>query len=194
MWDERYSDQEYAYGTQANDFLREKYRIIPKGKVLCLAEGEGRNAVFLSQQGYSVTAVDLSKKGIIKAEKLAESKNVKIEYIHADLLEFNIGKNQWDGVVSIFVPLPLADRKHIHQKVIEGLKDKGVYLLEAYTPNQLQYGTGGGNCANTMQTEESIIEELGGLHLSHITEIERNVTEGKYHTGLASVVQAIGTK
>lgn len=194
MWDERYSAEEYAYGTTPNKFLEENFDCIPKGKVLSLAEGEGRNAVFLAKQGYSVTAVDASLVGLNKARKLAEENGVAVECIHADLAEYDLGENTWDGIVSIFCPLPSSLRKELYKKVIAGLKPNGVFLLEAYTPNQLKYGTGGGSSVDAMQSKESLSLELAGLEFKHLIELERNVIEGMYHTGLGSVVQAIATK
>lgn len=194
MWDERYSSEEYAYGTTPNEFLVEKVSCIPKGKVLSLAEGEGRNAVFLAKQGYSVTAVDASLVGLNKARKLAEENDVVIELIHADLADYDLGKNKWDGIVSIFCPLPSALRKELYKKVVAGLKQNGVFLLEAYTPDQLKHGTGGGSSVDSMQSEESLSLELSGLKFKHLIELERDVIEGLYHTGIGSVVQAIATK
>ena len=194
MWDERYSTEEYAYGKSPNKFLEENFRVIPKGHVLCLAEGEGRNAVFLAKQGYSVTAVDGSQVGLQKAKKLAEEHGVSIEVIHADLANFDIGQNRWEGIVSIFCPLPSALRKELHKKVVAGLKPHGVYLVEAYTPDQLKHGTGGGKSADSMTTKESLSLELKDLRFKHLLELERDVIEGIYHTGLGAVVQAIASK
>ena len=194
MWDERYSAVGHAYGTTPNEFLVAQFRAIPKGRVLSLAEGEGRNAVFLAQQGYTVTAVDASLVGLNKARKLAEENDVVVEFIHADLADYDPGENQWNGIVSIFCPLPSSVRRELYRKVIAGLKQRGVFLLEAYTPDQLQHGTGGGSSVDTMQSEESLRLELGGLKFEHLIELERNVIEGAYHTGIGSVVQAIARK
>ena len=194
MWDQRYSSDEYAYGKEPNHFLEENYEVIPKGKVLSLAEGEGRNAVFLAKQGYSVTAVDGSAVGLRKAEKLAKENGVEINLVHADLAEYEIGENRWDGIVSIFCPLPSAQRKSMHRKVIAGLKSGGVFLVEAYTPDQLKYGTGGGNSADAMTSKESLIHDLEGLKFIRLTELERSVVEGSYHKGIGAVVQAIALK
>lgn len=194
MWDERYRAQEYAYGTAPNDFLREKFSCIPKGKILSLAEGEGRNAVFLAKQGYAVTAVDSSLVGLNKASKLAQQNGVTVEFIHADLADYDLGENQWDGIVSIFCPLPSGLRKEVYKKVVAGLKPKGVFLLEAYTPDQLQHGTGGGNSVDLMQSASSLRLELARLSFKHLQELERNVVEGIYHTGIGAVVQAIACK
>ncbi len=194
MWDERYSAEEYAYGTEPNEFLKENVGHIPKGQVLSLAEGEGRNAVFLAKQGYSVTAIDASPVGLKKARKLAEENGVVVEFIHADLADYDLGENRWDGIVSIFCPLPSSLRKQLYKKVEAGLKRNGLFLLEAYTPDQLKYGTGGGNSADVMQSKESLRLELAGLKFRHLIELERDVREGIYHTGIGAVVQAIASR
>jgi SAM-dependent methyltransferase len=194
MWDERYSAEEYAYGTHPNQFLEENVSRIPKGNVLSLAEGEGRNAVFLAKQGYAVTAVDASVVGLNKARKLAEKNGVVVEFVHADLADYELGENRWDGIVSIFCPLPPTVRKQLYKKVEAGLKRNGVFLLEAYTPDQLKHGTGGGNSVDVMQSQDSLSLELAGLTFTHLVELERNVVEGIYHTGMAAVVQAIAFK
>ncbi len=191
MWDERYDIEEYAYGKEPNTFLEKNFSAIPKGRIISLAEGEGRNAVFLAQQGYAVTAVDSSKVGLDKAKKLADENGVIIECIHADLANYDLGQGMWDGVVSIFCPLPSSVRIPLYKKVEIALKPGGVFLLEAYTPEQLNYGTGGGNSVDAMQSKETLSKELAGLSFIHLVEIERNVVEGIYHTGNSAVVQAI---
>ncbi|MEI6234978.1 MAG: class I SAM-dependent methyltransferase [Planctomycetota bacterium] len=194
MWNERFSATEYAYGKAPNTFLAENVAAIPKGKVLSIAEGEGRNAVFLAKQGYTVTAVDASHAGLEKAKKLADENGVSIELIHADLADFDFGESTWDGIVSIFCPLPSELRKSVHQKIIAALKPHGVYLVESYTPDQLKHGTGGGNSVDVMLTEALLKSELQGLTFKHLIELERDIIEGIYHTGLGAVVQAIAVK
>lgn len=194
MWDERYSTEAYAYGKTANTFLAEYVQALPKERVLSLAEGEGRNAVFLARQGYDVTAVDSSIVGLEKARKLAEEQGVSIHCLHADLADVDLGQEQWDGIVSIYCPMPSSLQSIIFPRIIHGLKPGGVFLLEAYTPDQLRYGTGGGNDADTMMTADKLRSALSGFHFSHLAELEREVVEGMYHTGLAAVVQAIAIK
>lgn len=194
MWDERYNTEEYAYGVEPNGFLSSKFQALPKGRILSLAEGEGRNAVFLATQGYAVTAVDSSMVGLEKAKRLAKQNSVSIECLHADLAEYDIGKNSWDGIISIFCPLPSKLRAIVHAKVEAGLRPGGVFLSESYTPEQPKYGTGGGDCTDTMQSMQSLAQEFPNLKFSYLVETEREVVEGIYHTGLASVVQAIGRK
>jgi cyclopropane fatty-acyl-phospholipid synthase-like methyltransferase len=141
-----------------------------------------------------VTAVDGSIVGLNKARKLAEANGVTIETVQADLADYDLDENRWDGIVSIFFPLPSALRKHLYKKVESALKSDGVFLLEAYTPNQLKHGTGGGNSPDTMQSKVTLTRELPGLKFIHLIELEREVIEGTYHTGVGSVVQAIASK
>ena len=137
MWDKEYDTEEYVYGKLPNDFLKSHYDAIPKGKVLLLAEGEGRNAVFLAKLGYSVTAVDISRVGLIKAEKLAKENNVIIETICADLEVFDLGERKWDGIVSIYCHLPSTLRQDLYSRIELAIKPSGVFLLEGYRPEQL---------------------------------------------------------
>lgn len=193
QWDEEYNTETYVYGKSANDFLRENYSAIPKGKVLCLAEGEGRNAVFLAQQGYDVTAVDISRVGLNKAQQLAEENHVSIQTICEDLATFDLGEQYWDGIVSIFCHLPPELRRSLYQRLEKALKPSGILLLESYRPEQLQYKTGGPSVAAMMTSTSTLMEELPHLTFSHLVAIERHVVEGINHKGLAAVVQAIAT-
>ena len=194
MWDERYSAKEYAYGKQPNDFLVESINKIPKGKVLCLADGEGRNSVYLAEQGYQVTSVDASAPGMQKADQLAKQRGVEIKTIVADLSDFEIRAESWDAVVSIFCHLPPQLRQAVHKKVIAGLKPGGVLILEAYTPRQLELGTGGPKLAEMTMTLANLKTELNGLKFLHAIEKDRDVIEGIYHTGSGAVVQLIAYK
>lgn len=194
MWDKRYATDHYIYGTQPNRFLAQNFTEIAKGKVLCLADGEGRNSVFLAKQGYNVTAVDASAVGIEKAKKLAQDNNVNIDYIHADLATYKLGTEQWDGIVSIFCHLPKNIRAEIHTQVVHGLKKTGVLLLEAYTPEQIKHGTGGPPTADLTMSAEILKKELNGLQFSLLQELERKIIKGSHHTGVGAVVQAIARR
>jgi len=194
MWNDRYAEEGFAYGTQANSFLIENQTRLPKGRVLCIAEGEGRNAVFLAEQGYEVVAVDASAVGLEKAQRLAATRNVKIETIVADLSHFKIEAGNWDAIVSIFCHIPPAIRLDIHKQVCDGLKKDGVFLLEAYRPAQLEFKTGGPPTAEFMMTLEALKNELEPLKMMHGEEIVREIVEGKYHTGAGAVVQFIASK
>lgn len=195
MWDERYSGEEYVYGTDPNAFLAEMAGRLPQGgPVLCLAEGEGRNAVWLAKQGFRVTGIDASAVGLAKARKLADAAGVVIETVHADLADADLGEARWDGIVSIFCHLPPPLRKSVHRRVVRALKPGGLFLLEAYTPQQLQFGTGGPPSAELMMDLVSLGEELSGLRIEHGIELEREVYEGRFHSGRGAVVQFIARK
>ncbi len=189
MWDERYQREEYVYGTAPNDFLRSQIGHIPAGRVLCLAEGEGRNAVFLAEQGFTVTAVDQSSVGLAKAEHLAQERGVEISTLVADLGEFRIEPQAWDGIVSIFAHVPPPARRHIHREVVTGLRPGGVLILEAYRPEQLQYKTGGPPVAEMMMDLDGLRAELEGLEFEYGAETVREVQEGPLHHGDGAVVQ-----
>lgn len=196
MWDQRYNEEGFAYGTQPNDFLKSEYFRIPKnGRVLCLAEGEGRNAVFLAKQGYSVTAVDPSSVGLKKAQQLAIDHGVEISTIVADLSDYNLVTEAWDGIVSISAHVPPLLRKRLHSQVFNSLKNKGVFILEAYTVRQLDMdGTGGPLNKELFMSLDELNVELEGLEFIIATEVDRTMSEGKYHQGKSAVVQVVARK
>ena len=194
MWNQRYSSETYAYGIDANDFLVSMVDRLPNCKILCLAEGEGRNAVWLAEHGNEVTAIDASEIGLQKADKLAEEKGVEITTVHADLADYDIGTQQWDAIISIFCHLPPDLRQDIHRHCVKGLRDKGMLLLEAYTPLQLEYKTGGPPVAEMMMDMKSLSSELIGLEFLHFQECVREIHEGEFHNGTGAVVQVLAKK
>jgi SAM-dependent methyltransferase len=160
MWDERFSSSEYIYGTAPNDFLASVASQIPQGKVLCLADGEGRNGTHLASLGYEVVAVDGSSVGLAKTQKLAQEKQVEICTIHADLADFVIESQTWDGIVSIFCHLPPELRAKVHHQAMQGLKPNGVFILEAFAPEQLPYNTGGPKNIDMLPDLSQLQQEL----------------------------------
>ena len=191
MWDERYNTSEYVYGVEPNDFLASVIAEIPRGRTLCLAEGEGRNAVFLAEHGHDVVAVDASAVGLEKARKLAKARGVVIETQVADLADFAIEPDSWDAVVSIFAHVPPAVRKPLHRKIVQALRPGGMLVLEAYTPEQIKLGTGGPPVAEMTMSLDDLRAEFEGLVFTRAKELQRDVIEGKYHTGRGAVVQLI---
>jgi SAM-dependent methyltransferase len=194
MWDERYSQPGFAYGTEPNEFLASVAGRIPAGPVLSLGEGEGRNAAFLAGLGYSVVAVDQSGVGLAKARRLAADRGRAIETVCADLAAFPIEPRAWAGVVSIFCHLPRRVRVPLYAAAVRGIRPGGVFILEAYTPGQVARGTGGPKDPDMLVSLAEVNEELAGLELVHACELEREVHEGAYHTGMASVVQVVGLR
>lgn len=193
-WDARYAWDAYHYGTEPNDFLAASSTQIPKGRVLCLCEGEGRNAVYLARQGYRVTGVDGSARGLEKARLLAARDNVTLETVVSDLSAYRIAPDTWDGIISIFAHLPRPLRARVHRDVVAGLRPGGVYVLEAYTPRQLAFGTGGPSDPDLLMELGDLRQELDGLNLVHARELERDIHEGPTHRGRSAVVQVIGVK
>ena len=194
MWNERYQGEDFVYGKEPNGFLCEAIRGVPAGRVLCLAEGEGRNAVFLAERGHTVTAVDASAVGLEKAQRLAAERGVQITSEVADLAEFEIKRESWQTIVSIFCHVPPEIRTKLHRRVVAGLSPGGRFILEAYTPAQLDLGTGGPPVRELMMTLAELEKELAGLDFEHALETERDIVEGSLHTGTGAVVQIIAHK
>lgn len=194
QWNQRYAVENYFYGTEPNDFLREQAGRIPAGEVLCLGEGEGRNAVFLAGLDREVTAVDLSDVGLDKVRGLAAHRGVTVTTVHADLADHAIEPGRWSAVVAIWCHLPAPLRRSVHRAAVAGLRPGGVFLLEAYTPAQLGFRTGGPPVRELLYTLEELREDLEGLDLVLAHEIEREVHEGTGHRGRSAVVQIVGVK
>lgn len=194
MWDERYGEPGFAYGTEPNDFLVSVAERIPAGPVLCLAEGEGRNAVFLAGRGHPVTAVDGSRVGLDKARALAAERGVTLTTVVSDLAHYVIEPGAWAGIVSVWCHLPAPLRENVHRAVLAGLRPGGVLVLEAYTQKQLAFGTGGPKVPEMLYSLEALKRDFLGLEWLHAAELEREIHEGKYHAGPSAVVQLLGRK
>lgn len=195
MWNEKFSAEDYLYGTQPNDFLKAMSSLLPQtSKVLCIGEGEGRNAVYLATLGHQVTAVDASEVGLSKAQKLAQQKNTTIETLVCDLSDFDFGVEQWDAIISIFCHLPEQLRQKVHGQIPTGLKPGGFVIIEGYHPKQLSFNTGGPKNLEFLMSAQQLKTELETLEWQHLTELERNIIEGSGHTGPGYVTQAVGQK
>ena len=206
MWDERYSEEGFAFGTEPNTFLQETLSDsstlvnLPAGaKCLLLAEGEGRNAVYMAQKGYDVTGVDSSAVGLQKAQELAKSRHVQITTQVVDLADYDFGHAQWDAIIGIFCHVPPPIRTRMLQAIPHALKPDGYVLFECYTPRQLEFKTGGPPAAAPMYSAEIFQKALGTtdqtqMEILRNQELVRDVVEGKYHNGQAAVVQFIGRR
>ena len=204
MWDTRYSEDGFAYGTEPNKFLQETLPTLQLpttgAKCLFLAEGEGRNAVYMAQQGHVVTGVDSSAVGLRKAQDLATSRNVQITTQVVDLADYDFGTEQWDAIVGIFCHVPPPIRTRMLAAIPAALKPGGYAIFECYTPRQLEFKTGGPPSAAPMYSAEIFQTAFGNedgqplLEIIRNEEVTREVVEGKYHTGKAAVAQFIGRK
>lgn len=192
MWDVRYAEAELAYGDAPNDFLAAQAGRLPgSGRALALAEGQGRNAVWLATRGLEVTAVDQSAVGLARAEALAATRGVALHTLVADLAHHDLGTGCWDVIVSIWAHMPPAVRRPLHRAVVAALRPGGLFVLEAYTPAQVGRGTGGPPDPSLCMTLAGLREELAGLEVLHGVERERQVHEGRYHQGPSAVVKVL---
>lgn len=194
MWDDRYDTNEYVYGKEPNDFIVTAFEDIPAGRVLGLGAGEGRNEIYLARQGHEVVGVDSSAVGLKKARALALENSVTIETIHADLSDFEIEPESFDAITCIFCHLPPPIRKQLLRRVARGLRPGGYFILEAFTPRQLAYTTGGPKDPELLIELDDLKQELAGLEFRHAIELVREFKEGLYHQGSGSVVQMIAVK
>lgn len=195
FWHQRFNQDSYFYGTEPNDFLRENITAFPaKGRILSIGEGEGRNAVFLARKGYEVTAIDGAASGLEKANKLAKKRGVSIETQCIDLNDYVFEANYWDGIIAIFCHLPPLLRQQVHQQVVNALKSNGIFLLEAYSPKQLELKTGGPSNVDLLYTTDVLQQDLKGLNFLLLKETQRTITEGEGHNGLSAVTQVVAKK
>ncbi len=193
-WDSRYA-QGWLYGTEPNDFVRERAGDLrPGGAILCVAEGQGRNAVFLAGLGHVVTAVDRSTVALEGARQLAAEKGVTIEVVAADLAHWDPGVDRWDDIVSTFAHLGPDSRAALHGRLVEALRPGGILILEAYAKGQLVCGTGGPRDPDLLMSLRDLRAELRGLLFEHAVERQREVHEGDRHSGLAEVVQVVARR
>lgn len=194
MWEARYLADEYVYGIDPNEFLVDAVSNTTPGRALCLADGEGRNGVYLATLGHAVTSVDLAASGMAKAARLADQRGVEMTTVIADLADYDLGENQWDLIVSIFAHTPPTIRARTHAAVVDALRTGGTFILEAYTPGQIGRGTGGPPVPELTMTLGGLRKELTGLTIEHGIETVRPVVEGAGHTGDGAVVQIVASK
>jgi SAM-dependent methyltransferase len=195
FWDQRYSALDFVYGTEPNHFLLQHVEHLPAGgRVLCLADGEGRNGVWLARQGFDVTSVDVSPQGIDKARRLATQIGVVLNTEVADVTEFDLGLAHWDAIVSIFLHLPARARANLHSRAVLALKPGGVFLWEGYGPEQLSRNTGGPKDASLLPALNEVARDFSDCVVVHSWAGSRLVQEGSLHTGEGCVTQLVARK
>lgn len=191
FWDDRFASSDYVYGKEPNDFLKANTHYITGEKILCLAEGEGRNAVYLAKLGYEVTLVDFSSAALSKAKALAQEQQVEITIVQSDLSQYQIAENSWDAIIMIFAHLPPAIRRQVHSQCVSGLSDNGVLIIEGYTPLQLNNNTGGPKDESLLYTQPMFINDFSALSFVIFHEVEREISEGVYHCGKSNTLQLV---
>lgn len=196
MWDDRYSVDDYVFGTRPADFLtRHAHVVDPGARVLVVADGEGRNSVFLAERGLDVTAVDVSPVGVAKARRLAAERQVDVDLRVADLLTWEWEPDAYDAVVAVFIQFLDPGQRH---RVFDGmrttLRPGGRLLLHGYRPEQLAYGTGGPPFEDHLYTEELLSEAFGDMEVEVLDAYDAVLAEGTGHGGMSALVDLVARR
>ena len=194
FWNERYSTDEYAYGTQPNLFFKEHLEQLVPGTILFPAEGEGRNAVYAAKMGWQVTAFDTSTEGKRKADKLASENEVTIDYQIAGYENIHYQLNSFDCIVLIFAHVHPFKRKEYHQKLMSFLKPGGALILEGFSKKQINNKSGGPREVDMLFSKEEMKSDFASFSELSITETSYILDEGPFHQGIASVIRVFGIK
>ena len=196
FWDERYATDDYIFGTAPNVFLVRQAGLIRSGmRALAIADGEGRNGVWLAEQGVHVHAVDVSAVALDKARRLAEERRVTLEFEQADVLDWEWPKETYNLVVAIFIQFaPPPERDRIIAGIRRCLKPGGLLILQGYTPKQIEFGTGGPPNAENMYTAELLRSWFGDWDITHLQEHESFISEGSHHHGKSALIDLVAIK
>ena len=195
-WNNRFSKDSYVFGTEPNAWLREHASVWSSGaKILFVADGEGRNSVWLAKQGHQVDAFDISDVGVAKARRLAQECQVSVNFAIAGCDDFAWKPNHYDGVAAIFVQFadPML-RSRLFENMARSLKPSGSLLLVGYTPKQLEYGTGGPSVLSHLYTPEMLRVAFGNLDIQVLEEYETELAEGEGHKGRSAVICLVATR
>jgi 2-polyprenyl-3-methyl-5-hydroxy-6-metoxy-1,4-benzoquinol methylase len=195
-WNERFSAEGYLFGTAPNAFLAgQKHRLQPGMSALSVADGEGRNSIWLAQQGLRVTAFDFSPIAVRKARDWAGQAGVDVEYSVADIEDWDWDARQFDCIVAIFIQFasPPA-RARIFHGMTRALKPGGLLILQGYTPKQIEYRTGGPPHAENMYTAGLLRGSFGALDILHLAEHEDVVSEGRGHNGMSALIDLVARR
>lgn len=192
FWNQRFSQPSYTYGIEPNAFLAaQKNYLKPGMKALAVADGEGRNGVWLAQQGLEVLSVDASEVGLRKARELAAQRDVSIRTTLTDLTTWTWPEAEFDIVAAIFIHFPPEHRARMHEKMLRALKPGGVLIMEVFTPEQLRYKTGGPPVREMLYTAEMLRRDFGEADILLLQETLTDLSEGPGHRGTAAVARLV---
>jgi len=198
-WNERYSKDEFAFGKQPNNYLKEQLEKLNVGTILFPAEGEGRNAVFAANLGWTVSAFDISMEGKKKADRLAEINNVTINYQVGDLQEISFDTEQFDVIALIYAHFPANIKSLYHKTLDKYLRNGGVVIFEAFSKRHIDYvskneNVGGPRDLESLFSIEEIKSDFANYDIIELEEKEIELSEGLYHNGTGSVIRFVGQK
>jgi SAM-dependent methyltransferase len=194
MWDQRYSGEEYVYGTQPNLFFKEKIMQLPPAKLFLPAEGEGRNAVFAAGLGWQVAAMDYSEQAKIKALRLAEAQSVVIDYTVGDFTLMEFEKEHFDAIGLIYAHIDPRFRKKVHQGLVKSLRPGGYFILEAFNKKQLMNSSGGPKSVEMLYSIPMLKNDFEELEIILLEEVSERLDQGGYHQGEAAIIRLFGRK
>ena len=195
-WNNRYAKDGFVFGTEPNTWLRDHAAVWKSGStILCVADGEGRNSVWLAQQGHHVSAFDISEVGVAKAKRWSQQCQVNVDFAVANCDDFAWKPDHYDGVVAIFVQFadPML-RSRLFENMIRSLKPGGTLMLVGYTPKQLDYGTGGPSVLSHLYTPDMLKEAFGKLDIQVLDEFETELAEGEGHNGRSAVIGLVAKR
>ncbi|MGO9445956.1 MAG: SAM-dependent methyltransferase [Thiobacillaceae bacterium] len=196
FWDERYAQPGFLFGEAPNAFLSSQAHLLRPGSwALSVADGEGRNGVWLAEQGLRVHALDASPVALDKARGLAQKRGVQLRFEHADMLNWTWPESSYDVVVAIFIQFVGPDgRARLFEGIRKTLRPGGLLILQGYTPRQLEFKTGGPPDAQNMYTESMLRDTFGDWQISHLDEHDDLVAEGTGHHGMSALIDLIARK
>ena len=196
MWNERYDTPEYVFGTEPADFLvKHAAHLRPGLKGLAVADGEGRNSVFMAQKGVETLAMDMSANALAKAKALAEARGVEVTHVEASVTELDWAPGAYDLVVAVFIQfLSPHERAAVFAGMVETLKPGGVLMLHGYRPEQLAYGTGGPKQEENLYTETLLRDAFSGLETLALESYDREIDEGAGHSGMSALIDLVARK
>lgn len=196
VWNRRYAAAGYLFGTEPNGWLQQQaHRFPARGRILCVADGEGRNGVWLAQQGHAVESFDIAEVAVGKARALAAQAGVDVAYQVASCDDYAWPEAACDGVAAIFVQFaPPALRERMFAHIVRSLRPGGVLVLQGYTPRQLEYRTGGPPHVEHLYTAELLREAFRELKLLELTEYEAEVHEGSGHHGRSALIGLVAQR
>lgn len=195
-WNSRFQSSTYLFGTEANSWLKEYGHVLSAGqRVLSVADGEGRNSVYLASLGLVVDAFDIAELGVAKARKLAETQGVTVNFLVSDCDQYAWTPNGYDGVAAIFIQFADPEmRKRLFSNIKASLKVGGYLILQGYTPQQLEYKTGGPSLAAHLYTRDMLELEFSDFDILELREYEENLNEGTQHAGRSALIGLVARK